>query len=564
VHVSRSGRLTILLAGLGVGIATSAANPWGAPKADSPSDWIAEALALAIGWSFVGSGVVAWSRRPGNRTGPLLVLVGFLWLVGRLEFAADPTLETVGAWVRPLHIAVFAHLVLAFPTGRIESRAARLLAVAAYVNIGIVDNTPQVLPPGHVADLLVDVSLFVTTSIFVAIIGALVWRWRVGTAAWRRAVAPLLWPGALALSTVTLFLVNELFGRPLGATPGWLFRGIYAAVPLLFLSGLLRTRLARASVAELVVELGEEAPAGTLRDSLARALGDPSLQLAYWLPDEQRYVDLEGKPVELPGAAEERLATVVERDGTRVAALVHDEAVGHDPELLRAVSAAAALALENERLQAELRARLDDLRASRARIVEAADLERKRIERNLHDATQQRLTSVAIALGLAASKLPTDPGSAAAALDGARDALTAALAELRDLSQGIHPAILTDRGLAAALEDLAYSAPFHVDLSADVRGRLPEQVEAGAYYVAAEALANVAKHARASSAAVEVARRDGRLLLRVRDDGVGGADPRRGSGLRGLVDRVQALGGTLSVESPAGRGTEVRAELPCA
>src|ERR671919_24873 len=226
-----------------------------------------------------------------------------------------------------------------------------------------------------------------------------------------------------------------------------------------------------------------------------RLLSDPTLELAYWLPGEQRYVDIDGQSVKLPGRDQRRTATVVEREGVPIAALVHDEALAEDPELLRAVSAAAALALENERLQADLRARLEDLQASRARIVEAADLERRRIERNLHDATQQRLTSVAIALGLAPSRLSSEPDAAAATLDQAREALTTALAELRDLSQGIHPGILTERGLAPALEDLAYTAPFPVKVTADVNRRLPEQVEAGALYVAAGALANVAKHA---------------------------------------------------------------------
>jgi signal transduction histidine kinase len=202
-------------------------------------------------------------------------------------------------------------------------------------------------------------------------------------------------------------------------------------------------------------------------------------------------------------------------------------------------------------------------RASRARIVQAADLERKRIERNLHDATQQRLTSVAIALGIAESKLRSDPQAAGAILDQAKEGLVVALAELRDLSQGIHPGILTERGLGTAVEDLAYSAPIPITVDSDLRGRLPEQVEAGAYYVVAEALANVAKHADASSATVSLSTRNGLLVLAIRDDGVGGADPRRGSGLRGLGDRVQALGGTLEVESRPGNGTVLRAEIPC-
>jgi signal transduction histidine kinase len=246
------------------------------------------------------------------------------------------------------------------------------------------------------------------------------------------------------------------------------------------------------------------------------------------------------------------------------APMLHDETPCDDPELLRAVSAAAALALENARLKAELRARLDELKAARARAVEAADVERKRMERNLHDGTQQRLTSVTLALGVAESRLSSDPGGAQKSLAEAKQGLASAVAELRDLSQGIHPSVLTESGLEPALEDLAYTTPLPVRIASDLNGRLPEPIEAGAYYIIAEALANVAKHAHASSATVTVARENGDVALSVRDDGIGGADPSRGSGLHGLADRVHALGGTLEVESRFGAGTALRARIPCA
>jgi signal transduction histidine kinase len=256
--------------------------------------------------------------------------------------------------------------------------------------------------------------------------------------------------------------------------------------------------------------------------------------------------------------------TIVERDGRRVAALVHDASLRDDPELVDAVCAAAGLALENERLQAELRAHLDELRASRVRIVEAADAERRRLERDLHDGTQQRLVSVSMALGLAESKLGSDPKSARKILDETRKTLGTTLQELRELSQGIHPGILTERGLGPALQELAYGSPVPIELSVPIEERLPEPVEAAAYYVVAEALTNVAKYASASSVSVRVGSRNGRAVVEVSDDGVGGADPARGSGLRGLADRVEALGGMLAVESPAGEGTRLRAEIPCA
>jgi signal transduction histidine kinase len=521
-------------------------------------------LSLLVGWSFVGAGLVAWWLWPDNRTGLLMTLVGFLWRIGQFEFVSDPQwLVDFAEWVRPLYIAVFAQLLLAFPTGRLESRGARALVIAIYLDVGVLNNAPLVTDDESLGETLYDLSFGVAGVLYLLVIALLVHRWRTETRAWHRTVAPLLWPGSVAVALIVVFSVSEVLDHPLGDAPGLIFRLAFAAIPFAFLAGLLRSRLARASVAELVVKLGQGQPS-SLRDHLARALDDPSLSLAYWLPDEDRYVDLSGRTVALPEPGEQRMATVVERDGTRVAALVHDQALAHDPELLRAVSAAAALALENERLQAELRARLVELRASRARIVQAGDLERKRIERNLHDATQQRLTSVAVALGLAKSKLGPDPEDAGAVLDQARKGLAVALSELRDLSQGIHPGILTERGLEAAVEDLAYAAPIPISVDSNLSARLPERVEAGAYYVIAEALANVAKHAEASSAAVRITSSNGRLALSIRDDGVGGAEPLHGSGLRGLSDRVHALGGTLAVESPPGGGTELRAEIPCA
>ncbi len=218
---------------------------------------------------------------------------------------------------------------------------------------------------------------------------------------------------------------------------------------------------------------------------------------------------------------------------------------------------------EVHRLNAELRVRLDELAASRARIVTAGDVARRRLERNLHDGAQQRLVSLALSLRLALATLDTDPATARATLDRARDELALALDELRELARGLHPAVLTDRGLRAAVEMLAGRARLPVEIAEVPAGRLPETVEAAAYYLIAEALTNVAKYAQASAARVRiVAAGDASVLVEVSDDGVGGADPADGSGLRGLADRVEALGGSLEVASPAGAGTSLRAIIP--
>jgi signal transduction histidine kinase len=546
-----------------------------AEMADSPA--LTAAVGLVVGLSWCLTGLEEWRRRPVRRVGPLMVFFGFAWFASLWVYTSVSALYTAGQLVRPLFIAVLGHLLLAFPSGRLEDWRARAIIAAAYLDTTVVvsasalflapeseevRNLALIEPNAALSDGLRNVARGVGVALILASLVLIAQRWRVATPPWRRAVAPVLWVGAVAAAAGALRLVNDGLGRPLGPVE-LVFFVILASVPLAFELGLLRSRLARGAVAELVVELGQTRAAGNLRDALARALHDPSLTLAFWLPEQRRYVDAGGQPVELPIEGSGLVTTIVERDGRRVAAIVHDASLREDPELVEAVCAAAGLALENERLQAELRAHLEELRASRVRIVEAADAERRRLERDLHDGTQQRLVSVSMALGLAESKLASDPEGARAILDETRKTLASALEELRELSQGIHPGILTERGLGPALQELAYATPVPIELSVPLEQRLPQPVEAAAYYVVAEALTNVAKYASAGAVSVSVDQRNGRALVEVRDDGVGGADPARGSGLRGLSDRVEALGGRLSVESPPGRGTHLKAEIPC-
>jgi signal transduction histidine kinase len=247
-----------------------------------------------------------------------------------------------------------------------------------------------------------------------------------------------------------------------------------------------------------------------------------------------------------------------------VAVICHDSSLEEERELVRAVGAAASIALENERLNAELRARVEELRASRARIVRAGDDERRRLERDLHDGAQQRLVALALNMRLIESRLETDPDGAKELLRDTATELSEATTELRELARGLHPAVLSDRGLRPALEALAGRAPLDVELAGAPDGRLPAPVESASYFVVAEALTNVARYAKASRASVSVGRANGSVTVEVRDDGVGGADPAAGSGLRGLADRVAALDGRLEVDSPPGEGTMVRAVIPCA
>jgi signal transduction histidine kinase len=356
---------------------------------------------------------------------------------------------------------------------------------------------------------------------------------------------------------------SDLFGSPWGALPANVWFYTMATVPVAVMFVFLQRRLDRGMVAGLVVKLGAPSAGTGLRDALAQALGDPSLELAFWFPAERCYVDGDGVPMALPTAGGSRRSTLVERDGQPIAALVHDPVLEHNSELVQSVCAAASLALENERLQAELRARLVELQASRARLVEATDSERRRIERNLHDGTQQRLVSIAMSLGLLESKLPKEEAAARPLVRETREALALALEELRELTHGINPPLLAERGLPAALEELCHRAALPVRLELALDQRLPDQVETAAYFVASEALANAAKHSHGSEVRVTAACDAGVLAIEVADDGIGGATTSGGSGLRGLADRVEALGGRFTVASPPGRGTELRAEIPC-
>ncbi len=303
-------------------------------------------------------------------------------------------------------------------------------------------------------------------------------------------------------------------------------------------------------------------PGGPVRETLAESLGDSTLSIAYWLPDRGTFVDERGYPVPLPEPGADRAWTAVDYDGKRVAAIIHDANLDAGDDLVQAAAAAASLALDNERLKADLRARVEELRASRVRIVEAADSARRRLERDLHDGAQQQLVALAVDLRILRARVKQHP-EAAELIDSIDEKLAAALAELRELARGIHPAILTDRGLGPALDALASRAPLPVRCDVQLDGRVPAPVEAAAYFVVAEATTNVLKYAEASGARVRVREQDDDIVVEVEDDGIGGADASRGSGLRGLHDRVGAVDGTLTVTSPPGAGTLVRARIPC-
>jgi signal transduction histidine kinase len=353
----------------------------------------------------------------------------------------------------------------------------------------------------------------------------------------------------------------DYFG-PWGMGPGVGLALCLLALPCAVLGlaalDLLHTLLCTISRALLMPRLVTGAP---VRELLAESLGDHSVSVAYWLPDREMFVDERGRRVDLPDRSSGRAWTAVERDGRPVAAIVHDAALDTSSELVQAAAAASSLAIDNERLKADLRARLEELRQSRLRIVEATDGARRRIERDLHDGAQQQLVALALELRLLRAKVGADE-EVAPLVDSLSDRLSSALAELRELARGIHPSILTDRGLGPAINSLAERAPVLVTSDVQVGERLPAPVEAAAYFLVAEALTNVAKYAQASEVTIDVRRENGAVLVDVADDGVGGADVAGGSGLRGLHDRVAAVDGELTIDSPPGAGTRLRARIP--
>ena len=542
---------------------------------------------VVAAWSFLVAGLVAWRRRPGNRLGTLMVVTCFALLSRQFRYSGDPLAFTVFFALGEVAWALVAHVALAYPTGRVTDRLERWFLGVAYAvalafpfaillaydgssglrYLGTAPGESLVLLRGNadVVRLLQDTFGVIAYGGLAVVFILLVARKLVlATPRARRILAPLLiaavvaaaWAllnGLLTFATTPPPVIHDLFW--------WQVLGL-TALPLALLWGLLRERLARAHVGELVVHL-ETASPGEVRDELVRTLGDPTLEVAFWLPGRFEYVDADGRHVDVPEESPTRAVTKLEQDGEPLAVLVHDPTLLEEPKLVEAVAAAARLSLQNARLHAEVSAQLEKVKESRSRIVAAADDERRRIERDIHDGAQQRLVALALELKSAQRKLGGDVDPELdALLASAADELQVAVDELRELAQGIHPGILVQGGLAAALEALAGRSPIPVTVES-TQDRLAPEVEGTAYFVASEALANVVKHAGAAKAFIRATRADGTLVIEVEDDGVGGAASRNGSGLRGLADRVEAQGGSLRIESAPGSGTRIVAEIPC-
>jgi signal transduction histidine kinase len=497
---------------------------------------------FVVGVVLVGCAVIAWDRRPASRTGMLLAATGFSWFLGTFYASGWAGFSAFGSLFVTLHRGPLANALLAYPSGRVTGWTDRVSIASLYVLSAV----------AVVADTAA--GTLVTACIVFA----------VATDRYLRSMGPERRARLVAAVAATAFsavLVVNASARLAGAGTVialWAYDIVIVLLAVALLLDLVLGRWTQATVTGLVVDLGVRDETAPLRDRLAAALGDPSLEIGYRLTERDAYVDDSGRMLALPDGRSSRAVTIVRQDGEPLAALVHDRAVLGDPELLHSVAAASRIAVDNARLQAEVRSQLEEIEASRRRIVEAGDTQRRRLERELHEGAERRLAEVAVLLDEAGEGANVDCG---AMLEESRAELARAQAELIEFARGIHPRVLAEGGLAAALADLAGRAAVPVDLAV-TESRFPAAVEAAAYFVCSEALANIGKYADASRATIEVIGRDGAVTLSVRDDGRGGATIDAGLGLRGLADRVEALGGRLLVESRPGEGTVVSAALP--
>jgi signal transduction histidine kinase len=472
-----------------------------------------------IGAVFVALGVVSVVR--ARAVAVLMLLVGVTWLAGDLTGEAAL-----------LHRGPLVHLLVTYPDGRLRSRVEWLAVIAGYGSALVVEIGREPV---------------VTVALGAALAGAVLWRYLAGAVALRRARA------VPAVAGLTIGAVLAIGGGARLAGVDWDHTVLVAYdLALLATAAALAADVrwggwADAAVRELAIDLGGLDEVGAMTAKLARAVGDPSLTVAYRLEHDDAYVDEHGRLVRLPAADSRRTVTPIRREGHEIATLVHDPAVLREPALVEPIAAAVGVAVANARLQAEVRQQLAEVAASRRRVQEAADLRRRRFGAELRRRVDAPL--------LRAVGVVDDPLLA--------NEISAVRTDIARFADGLHARKLDDAGLASALARHAALAPLPVTV--DVQsGTLPAVVERTAFFVCSEALANVAKHAMASRAAVRIARVSDDVRVEVIDDGRGGADPGAGSGLRGLGDRVAALGGTLEVVAPPGGGTSVIARIPVA
>lgn len=544
---------------------------------DGPAGWL-PALFPLIFTVYLAAGLIAWYRRPSNRMGALILWAGVALYLGGMGNATVPILEAVGTLAATLVMATIIHLLLAFPSGRLHGRAEIVVVAAAYVTAIVllapkylfdpagpdpslvVLDAPELAQAGVVVQGLAGGAVMLATAIL------LVRRLLRADHTHRKVLIPLFTYGIAAV--VFIAFSGNLLVRVLQvpvAVVAVLQLIVVGCIPIAFVLGILLGSFARTGqLEELGTWLGVaggERPA--LTTALAGTFGDPSLEVSFWVPQRKAFVDADGVTVAAAAPSDDRATVEIDFRGKTVAAITYNPALIDEPDSVRAAGRVVAIALERERLTAELRSSRRALQRSRERLVDAADRARRRLAQDLHDGLQMQLVLLALeAQQLANADLTSEPTAERATR--LRKGIDAAAAELRQLVYAVMPAALIERGLSAASEDLADRMPFPTDLELEVEdGSCSPVVESTAYFVIAESLTNAVKHAHATTASVKVLRRAMLLRVEVHDDGVGGATMNDGSGLRSLADRVDVLGGTMDVVSDRGKGTHIVVEVPC-
>jgi signal transduction histidine kinase len=564
-----------------------------------------EALARAVMAGLVigapiAAGLYALAARPDARLGAALVLAGLGLSVTALAETDDSLAYSTGRVAAWLVVPGLVLLLLAFPTGRVEPGDDRRLLRALDLGLVLllagsalcVERYPELTPwvscraacppnaffvlpsePAAMHAVVQPAAELLTVLALAGVVGSMAWRWRAATPLRRRTIAPVLVVGAASAGLLAAFLVARR--APAGAgtaeTLGVLWVLTLPAIAMACLAGLLRRQLmAGDAVRRLSELLGRPAGPAAVRAAVAAALADPSLDVlvpsgpALWRDGDGRH------RTDLAVAAGGRAVTVVWDDGAPALALLHDPELAGEDDLLHAVGSLVVAALRHDRLKTRLAASLAELESSRRRIATAADLERSRIERDLHDGAQQRLIALRLRLSLAEELLRSDPEAAAAAVAALGDEVEVTLDEMRSLAHGVYPSILRDRGLAQALRSLAIGTPLPLHLRAIGVTRQPLAIDAAVYFTCVEAVQNAIKHAgTATGVWIVLRQREMLLTVDVRDDGPGFDPPPADAngrsvagGLRNMRDRIEAVGGRLTIESAPGRGTHVIAHVP--
>ena len=561
------------------------------PIVDHPA--LFASLRGILTFGLLAVGVYGWAHDPGGRYSVLLLIFCCLFALTSLTGVDDPWLFALGRLTVAGAIVFVAYVFLSYPYGRLDDRAAAVLVLAAAVGsavllvltllfsaeqpvagpfvrcagscpenpLTVVDSMARVGRAAAAASSVWTVGIAVGTAVLLAR------RMRSATALGRRALGPVLAWTALASAGYGVYLavrVADPDGGLLSAM-GTVVAVIIALIPAAIGIGLVQGRLfAAGALKRTDIGLGERPSPGRLRDALAWAFRDPTLRLVYWLPAVDGYVDESGRGVELPAAGGPRALTRFDRDSVPVAAAIHDAVLVGDTAALEAAGGVVLLALENARLEADLRARANELRMSRARLVAVADEERRRIERDLHDGAQQQLVAVRIKLALL-RELVEDDSAVTSRIVDAEEGIETALELLRELAHGIYPHALRYDGLSPALARVASRLPLPITVHAEGVGRVAPQIETAVYFCCLEALQNVAKHATLRTPVdVRLASADGVLRFSVVDHGPG-FDPRRaqqGHGITGMRDRIGAIGGELDIVSAPGQGATIAGHVP--